>query len=44
MEVFGLAMTPEHLFFIPGVLFLGMVIGFLIGQSFKIREDEGPRK
>ncbi len=26
-------MTPEHWIFIPSVFFLGMVVGFLIGQA-----------
>jgi hypothetical protein len=33
-------MTPEHWFFVPAVLVLGIVIGFLWGQSHSIEGFE----
>jgi ABC-type dipeptide/oligopeptide/nickel transport system permease subunit len=36
-------MTPEHIIFIPGVLLIGMVIGYILGGR-AAREAMGKRQ
>lgn len=35
---------PEHLLFIPGVLFVGVTVGFLLGSRSARRELEEQRR